>query len=412
MGLLSYIRERRVRNAAQRNAAAAATLSQLGAVFGGSVNPLSVSPQTMLGVAAIFAAIRIRGESLANLPLRVVEIKDREKIPYNDPKLNELLSITPDGQITSVEFVQTIESQSCLTGAAYAHIERNIYGEPLRLVPIQPYEVSYWVDKYGQPDQHLSYNVYGQKVNCYDLIKIPFAGVYPYWQTARPQQLLSTPIALAQALDKESYNLFKNGCSTSGILQTDSKLSDNAWARLQKMLGGFRSGGVNSGGFLTLEEGLKFVSARMSNKDAEFVELKKQTIRDAAAIWGVPSYKLGDGEKSNYASQEEQNRDFWYSTILFRARLFENELTNKLIPPRLWGRVKIEFNFAGLLRGSQKDRAEFYTKMFNLGALSQNDICEMEGWRSLGAIGDKHYIQVNMTTLDKIQQGGAQDVQK
>lgn len=156
---------------------------------------------------------------------------------------------------------------------------------------------------------------------------------------------------------------------------------------------------------MILEEGLKYISARMTNKDAEFVDLKKQAIRDAGAIFGVPSYQLGDGEKANYASQEEQNRNFLYSTMLHRARLFENELTNKLVSPfeRRAGK-RVQADLRGLMRGSMKDRAEYYAKLFQMGSISPNTIAALEDLPLVGPEGDKHYVQVNMQPIEQAAQ--------
>lgn len=405
MGFISSaIRSYKLGRLAERSSAAgvALALSQM-ASGAKSLGSLNVSAYSMLGVAAIFAAVRIRGETLSNLPFRVTEKRGREK-SESQTELNDLLQNSPDGQISAVEFFHTMESHSCLTGCAYAYIERNALGDPLRIIQVPSYEVSHWLDDYARPDQHLEFNVRGKRTPSGDLIIIPFGQVYPYWKTLRPQEILNTPIALAQALDREAYDLFQNGCSVSGVLQTDGKISENAYTRLQEYLKEFRTGGKNAGKFMTLEEGLKFVAARMSNKDAEFVELKKQAIRDAGAIYSVPSYQLGDGEKANYSSQEEQNRNFLYSAMLFRARLFENELNLKLLSPeKRRAGMRIEADFRGLMRGSMKDRAEYYQKLFQLGAITPNTIALLEDLPLGGPEGDRHYIQANMQPLEAAQ---------
>ena len=155
---------------------------------------------------------------------------------------------------------------------------------------------------------------------------------------------------------------------------------------------------------MLLEQGLKYVAARMTNKDAEFVELKKQAIRDAGAIYGVPSHQLGDGERASYASQEEQNRNFLYSTMLFRARLFENELSNKLLSREERARgLRVEADFRGFMRGSMKDRAEYYAKIFQLGAITPNEVASLENLPLAGPEGDRRFIQINMQPLDAAQ---------
>ena len=404
MGLISFFRDRRLERAAreERAAGVALTLSQM-ALGARTLGGMSVSPLSMLGVAAIFAAIRIRGESLANMPLRITRKVGREKKVSPLEDLRRLLQDSPDGQITATQFLQTLESNSCLTGCAYAYIERNIYGEPLRILPLPSYEVSYWTRDWNEPTQYLEYNVRGQRVPSSDLIIIPFGQVYPYWQTLRPSDVLSKPIALAQALDYEAYNLFKNGCNMSGVLQTDGKLTETALARVKEYLTEFATGGKRSGSLMVLEEGLKYAAARMTNKDAEFVELKKQAIRDASAVWGVPSFQLGDGEKANYSSQEEQNRYFLYTTMMSRAKLIANELNNKLLTPanRAAGDF-IDFDLRGILGGSMKDRAEYYTKLFNMGAITIDTIDEMEDLPLVGGeMGQMRFVQLNMQTLEQ-----------
>ena len=211
-------------------------------------------------------------------------------------------------------------------------------------------------------------------------------------------------------MDREAYSLLNNGCSVSGVLQTDQQLDENAQAQTKDMLRAYRAGGKEQGAFLILQNGLKYVAARMTNKDAEFVELKKRAVLDIAAIYGVPSSQLGDGEKANYSSQEEANRNFLYSTMLSRARLFENELTNKLISThdRIKYGKRIEFDYKGLMRGNMKDRSTFYKELFYLGVLSPNDIREMEDMPLLGEEGDAHFIQANMLELGKVVNGTEQ----
>ena len=405
LSLFKSKKEKRLREAAleNRDAMFALTLSQM-ATGAKSLGSLNVSAMSMLNVAAIFASIRIRGENLANLPLRIIRKKGREKVESPNERLRTLLQDSPDGQITATQWIQTMESHSCLTGCAYSYIERNIYGEPVRILQVPSYNVSYWERDWNTPQQRLEYNVNGQRVSSHDLIIFPFAQVFPYWAIMRPAQILNTPIALAQALDNEAYNLLARGCSASGILQTDAELSENARARTLEYIKSFRDGAKNSGSFMLLENGLKYLASRMTNKDAEFVELKKQSILDAYAIWGVPSYLLGDGTKANYSSQEEANRNFLYNTMMARAKLFQNELNNKLLTPeeRAEGDM-IDFDLRGILQGSMRDRAEYYTKLYYMGAITIDTICEMEDLPLLGGeLGEMRFVQQNLQPIDNL----------
>lgn len=54
-----------------------------------------------------------------------------------------------------------------------------------------------------------------------------------------------------------------------------------------------------------------------------------------------------------------------------------------------------KFNVNGLMRGVAKDRAEFYTRLYGVGALSPNDIQELEDMNPYVG-GDEYHVPLNM----------------
>jgi hypothetical protein len=58
-------------------------------------------------------------------------------------------------------------------------------------------------------------------------------------------------------------------------------------------------------------------------------------------------------------------------------------------------------NMRALLRGDNAGRAAFYKQMFEMGAYSPNRVLELEDENTLGADGDKHLVQLNLTTLER-----------
>ena len=61
-----------------------------------------------------------------------------------------------------------------------------------------------------------------------------------------------------------------------------------------------------------------------------------------------------------------------------------------------------EFDVKGMLRGDSSARAAYYTSMMNCGVLSVNEIRAAENLNPIGPEGDQHYMQLNITTLDKV----------
>ena len=61
----------------------------------------------------------------------------------------------------------------------------------------------------------------------------------------------------------------------------------------------------------------------------------------------------------------------------------------------------VKFNTAGLLRGNIKDRADYYKTAIANGWMSINEVRAKENMNKIQD-GDKHVMQLNMTTIEKI----------
>ena len=112
---------------------------------------------------------------------------------------------------------------------------------------------------------------------------------------------------------------------------------------------------------------------------------------------------LKDLSKSSFNNIEMQSQEFVTYTLMPYLTRIEQEMNLKLFRTNEIGKTFVEFNVNGLLRGNTKDRSEFYRTMLNIGAMSINEIRNKENMNKI-ADGDKHFMQLNMTTIDKIGQ--------
>jgi hypothetical protein len=64
-----------------------------------------------------------------------------------------------------------------------------------------------------------------------------------------------------------------------------------------------------------------------------------------------------------------------------------------------------------LLRGNAKDRAEYYKSLFNVGALSQNDISKLENQDPIPG-GDEYYVPMNMIPASKVNEYFTKQMEK
>jgi len=83
----------------------------------------------------------------------------------------------------------------------------------------------------------------------------------------------------------------------------------------------------------------------------------------------------------------------------------ESEMNTKLFRKNEAGKVETKFVVNALLRGTPKDRSEYYRTMLNIGAMSIDEIRKYEELPTIEG-GDNHFMQLNMATLDDIIKGG------
>ena len=85
--------------------------------------------------------------------------------------------------------------------------------------------------------------------------------------------------------------------------------------------------------------------------------------------------------------------------------MMESEMNCKLFRTNEIGKVNTKFTVNALLRGTPKDRAEYYRTMLNIGALSIDEIRQYEELPTIQG-GENHFMQLNMATLNDSISGG------
>jgi phage portal protein BeeE len=104
-------------------------------------------------------------------------------------------------------------------------------------------------------------------------------------------------------------------------------------------------------------------------------------------------------ERSTYNNIEVQGTEFVQHCLLSHLKRWEAAIARDLIDDD--EKYFAEHNVNGLLRGDHASRSAYYVSAIQNGWMSINEVREMENLNPLGVEGDKHFIQLNMTTLDK-----------
>ena len=100
------------------------------AMQGPAKSGASVTPETALQQATVYACVRIIAESIAHLPLAVFRRDGDSRTPARDLRVYRLLHDRPNEWQTSYELRELLAKDIELRGNGYAHIVRNARRDP------------------------------------------------------------------------------------------------------------------------------------------------------------------------------------------------------------------------------------------------------------------------------------------
>ena len=366
-------------------------------IFGNTTSGVNVSEKSSIGLTAVWAAVRLLSETIASLPINVYKIdKNNSKfIDYPNP-LNTLISSSPSPQYTRYNFIETMMTNLLLWGNAYAHIIRNGGARAVELRIIPP-EI---VEPFKSEDDGLIYykikdsNILASK-EILHIVGLSFDGV----KGQSPIQACQQALGIGMASQQFGANFFGRGANLSGVLEHPARLSDDAANRLRDSWNSRFSGIQNSHQTAILEEGVKFKPIGMPLADAQFIETRRFSVEEIARIYRVPNHLINDLSKSSFNNIEQQSLEFSKFSLSPYLVSWEEELNRKLLPERELKTHFFKFSTRELLRSDATSRADYYTKLFNIGVLSINDIRDQEDLNKIEN-GDKHFIPLNLGDIN------------
>jgi HK97 family phage portal protein len=349
-----------------------------------------------LTLTAVWCAIRLLAESVSSLPISVyTKQKNGDKLEDTKSPIYNLVKFKPNYYQNKITFFEFIMLSICTEGNSYVQIVRNNSGTPVQLICLDPEVVNVVIN-----DNQLYYQTESGVLDSADVLHFKtitddgFTGISPIDQCAKA-------LKWSESLEQFGSTFFSNGAKPSSILQTDRALSDTALQRLKTSFNNNYGKLKNSNSTIVLEEGLTFKPISISPEQAQFLSSRQFSIEEVARIFNVPPHMLKDLSKSSFNNIEMQSQEFVTYTLMPYITRIEQEMNLKLFRTNELGKTFVEFNVNGLLRGDVKSRTEAYKTAITNGYMSINEVRQKENMNSIEG-GDKHFMQMNMTTIDKI----------
>lgn len=347
-------------------------------------------------MTAVFGCVRVLSESVGMLPCSLFERTDKGKFPAVKERLFKLLSLKPNGYMTPQEFWELVIVCLCLRGNFYAY-KVTAFGEVVELLPLNPDSVTPTLNERWEPVYRVTFPDGTQDVLTQDEIWHVRIFTLDGLKGVNPIAFARHAIALGLATEEHGSRLFSNGTVTSGTLETDQLLTDEAFARLKSEFQEEHQGLGNSHKPLILEQGLKWKSISLNAEDSQFLETRKFQLEEICRMFRVPQHLVQNTDRATFSNIENLGRGFInYSLIPYLTRI-EQRINIGLVQQDKIGRFYAKFNAGALLRGDTTSRFNSYKTAIQNGIYSPNECREFEDMNPREG-GDIYLTPMNMTT--------------
>lgn len=346
----------------------------------------AVSTNTALNVTPFYRGVLVIAEGIAQLPVEPYRQIGRGAQPARDHELYDLIAHQPNALQDSFQFYRTFIMHAAASGNAVAY-KNMVNGRLREIIPVRPDLVTIELNRFQEREYTLHFET-GDYVKVGQSEVLHLSGPAWKWHEGiEPATVGREAIGLAQATEESHSRLHKNGSRPSGTLESDKSLTQPQVDALREMWQSTYGGGTNSGKTAVLANGLKWKQIAFSGVDSEHLDTRKMQIEEIARLLGVFPIMLGHaGDQSpTFASADA----FLEAHVRYTLQPWIKALV-KALETQLFTRAEresglhIRIDTSELLRGSLKDRTEYYKAALGTnsspGWMKPNEVREDDGW--------------------------------
>lgn len=351
-----------------------------------------------LALSAVFAAVELISNSIAQLPIQV-----KNKIHDKDEILNShiLSFVFTKGHINKFNLLKQMISDMLLYGDGFAYINRSVDGIPTSLRYLPSKTVSIMYNENNDELYFTSTLIPGGKCYNKDIIHI-YKNSYDGVKGNGILSYAGRTIDLCNYTENSASQYWEQGMHKFGIIHAKSAMTP-AQAKDAKALmqGGVTNDNATLIKFLPFD--LDFQPLNQDATDSQMIESRQFNITEIARYFNINPVLLGDLSHSSYNTIESANIEFLSHTLSPIISLIEEELNNKLVSssePNIY----INLDESYILKSDKSSTATYLKTLVESGVLCINEARNTIGYAPIEN-GDKHiiaYTNLNNNTIENI----------
>ena len=355
-----------------------------------------VDYRTALEASTALACARVIAEGLAQVPFKLFQADGEERVAAIAHPLYELIALRPNALQTSFEFREQIGLHLVFCGNAYVLKNRLPSGRIVELLPFEPQQVTV---KRGalRPDFEV-------RTDDGQVIRVPGEDMWHLrgpswngWMGLDGVKLAREAIGLSLATEEHGGRLFSNGAAVAGVLSTEQSLNEQQRKDLRESWERTQGGSANAFKTAVLWGGMKWEPRALQSDQAQFLETRRFQVEEVCRHFRVMPIMVGYSDKSStYASAEQMFIAHVVHTLGPWCRRLEQSADANLLTEReRRDGFYTRFMLQALLRGTAVDRADYYTKLYGIGAINPNEIRALEEMNPYEG-GEQYRVPLNM----------------
>ena len=356
--------------------------------------------------APVYAAIKVRQDALARVPLRVyrrleggvrgvgngvrpasarsgptsvpgLKRRDRVEAVGAEHRVQQLLD-APNPFWTRGDQWRATETYLSLWGSAFWGLERDDMGRVVEIWPLRsdkmravPDPVSYirgfvYVAQGRQPISYVPEDVvWIRYFNPLD----EYAGLSPI-----------APLRMSADMGLDGLRASRNALTNDSVpgmfIETSDTPTDDEvrefyerWESRFKGAGNVRRPALLSGG-------MKASNLGFSPREMEYIQTMRWSLEDVSRVYGVPKAMIGDVERITFSNFATARRVFWEDTIVPQLMFYTEALNQRLLPsigePSLF--VEFDTSVVEALREGENDKARRRQMYVSAGIMTVNEV--------------------------------------
>ena len=348
---------------------------------------------TLQNSELIFSATARLSNSLAAMPVRLYKGTVQRK-----DALADLIGAAPNPNMSSFQFIRTMEACRDTEGNAYALKTVDALDNVTRLDILDPTQVA---PVMNEDTGELWYRIQsrgGEKlIHSSYIVHLPFLSVNGIIGV-NPVSVLFNTLEYARNIQKFSVEQLVKGINATVVIEAPANLSPE---QRNQAIEDLQSVSRESGGaLLFLESGLSAKALNLSPVDSKLFEVEKITRGKVAMVYGIPPHLMGDSSDTSFSSQEQEMLEFLMLTMLPIVTAYEQEFNRKLLTQkqRMEG-YRFRFDVTSLLRADARTMAEVNSRAIRSGYKLINEVRADNGDPGVKH-GNKAFLSKDLAPLD------------